>query len=165
MISTVPSTGRGRSAWIILVFAAVLAPGCETAPIRRVNTDELGVAIHGFDSVAYFTDGRPVPGDPAYRHLWEGAVWWFASADHRDAFARDPERYAPRYGGYCAYAVALGGTADIDPTAWAIVDDRLYLNLSPGIARRWETDRDEYIESADRNWPDLIGAEREHGKR
>lgn len=160
-LHTIPTPRSGP--WILLglACAAALAPGCTTTPVRPVNTDELGVAIHGFDPVAYFTEGRPMPGDPGYRVVWRGAKWWFASAEHRDAFALDPERYAPRYGGYCAYAVALGGTADIDPTAWAIVDDRLYLNLTPEIARRWEADRDAYIRSADRNWPDLIGAPRE----
>jgi YHS domain-containing protein len=114
-----------------------------------------GHAIRGTDPVAYFTEGRPVPGDPAFAHDWMGATWIFASAANRDAFAADPEAYAPQYGGYCAWAVAEGYKAPIDPSAWSIVDDRLYLNYDRRIQSRWERDIPGFIARADANWPGL----------
>lgn len=120
----------------------------------RVFTTE-GVAILGTDPVAYFTLGQPTAGDPAYSHDWNGVTWHFATAQHRDLFAADPEKYAPQYGGFCAFAVSRGYTADIDPNAWRIVDDKLYLNLSPGVQARWERDIPGNISRADQNWPRL----------
>jgi hypothetical protein len=84
-----------------------------------------------------------------------GANWRFASAENRDRFAADPERYAPQYGGYCAYAVSEGTTADIDPEAWKVVDGKLYLNLSKDVQKLWEQDIPGYIEKADANWPEI----------
>jgi hypothetical protein len=81
----------------------------------------------------------------------------FASAAHRDAFVADPERYAPQYGGYCAWAVAHGKTAGVDPQAWKIVGGKLYLNYSKDIQRQWEEDVPGYVEKADANWPKLLG--------
>jgi hypothetical protein len=84
-----------------------------------------------------------------------GATWRFASAEHRDMFAASPEQYAPRYGGYCSYAVSQGHTASIDPEAWKIVDGKLYLNYSKGVQKMWEKDQAGYIGKADANWPGL----------
>ena len=114
-----------------------------------------GLAIQGYDVVAYFTDGRPVRGVADYVHRWRDAEWRFASAAHRDAFAADPERYAPQYGGYCAYGVARGYRVDVDPEAWRIVDGKLYLNYSQSVNRTWLNDVRGYIRQADRNWPRL----------
>ena len=100
-----------------------------------------GAAIEGYDPVAYFEQGRPVEGDGDYSHEWMGATWYFASAANRDLFAADPEKYAPQYGGYCAWAVANGYTAEIDPQAWAVVDDKLYLNYSPDVQTQWQAGR------------------------
>jgi len=114
------------------------------------------VAIAGADPVAYFTEGRFVEGDEVHALEWQGATWHFASAANRDAFRAEPERYAPQYGGYCAYAVAHGDTASIDPEAWAIVDGKLYLNYSRSIQKNWQVDRAAFIERADANWPRLL---------
>ena len=86
----------------------------------------------------------------------DGATWQFASAENRDRFAAAPQSYAPRYGGYCAYAVGNGYTASTDPEAWSIVDGKLYLNFSKGVQARWEARRDHYIQEADRNWPGVL---------
>ncbi|NJK72670.1 MAG: YHS domain protein [Synechococcaceae cyanobacterium SM2_3_60] len=118
-----------------------------------VFTNAAGIAIQGTDPVAYFTLGEPTPGMAEFSYTWMDATWYFSSAAHRDAFIANPEAYAPQYGGYCAYAVANGYTASIDPAAWRIVDDRLYLNFSTGVQRRWERDISGHIEQADRNWP------------
>jgi YHS domain-containing protein len=120
----------------------------------QVNADG-GVAVRGTDVVAYVTEGRPVAGSARFTHAWRGATWRFASAANRDRFAADPERYAPAYGGFCAYAVSEGYTAPIDPAAWRIVDGRLYLNYDRSVQRRWEADIPGRIARADANWPAL----------
>lgn len=114
-----------------------------------------GAAASGYDVVAYFTEGRPVDGSDAYTATHDGATWRFSSAANRDTFAADPGKYAPQYGGYCAYAAAQGSKAPTVPEAWKIVDDKLYLNYSKGVQRRWESKQASYITDADRNWPSL----------
>ena len=124
--------------------------------IDPVNTDSEGVAIKGYDPVAYFTLNRPVEGKKRLQHEWQGAKWYFSDIKHQEMFAMSPETYAPKYGGYCAFAVSRGTTADIDPEAWAIVDGKLYLNLNKDIQNAWQQDRDNYIKKADANWPRII---------
>jgi YHS domain-containing protein len=111
-----------------------------------------GIAIRGTDPVAYFREGRPVQGSSEFTYEWGNTTWQFASAENRDLFASNPEQYAPEYGGYCAWAVSQGYTAPIDPNAWKIVDDRLYLNATVGVQRRWEQDIPGNIAKADQNW-------------
>jgi YHS domain-containing protein len=125
----------------------------KTPPVTQVNMTPEGVAIKGYDPVAYFTDRRPVKGMPEFEYEWRGARWRFATTAHRDEFQRDPERYAPRYGGYCAYAVSQRTTADIDPESWTIFGGRLYLNLNKDVQRLWEKNMQDYIRRADENWP------------
>ncbi|NQV60552.1 MAG: YHS domain-containing protein [Alphaproteobacteria bacterium] len=115
-----------------------------------------GRAIGGYDPVAYFTDGRAVEGKSAFTAKWMGANWRFASAANRDLFVAAPDKYAPKYGGYCAYAVAQNSTAKIDPRAWTIVNGKLYLNYSLDIQKTWSADRDAYIAAADKNWPGVL---------
>ena len=117
---------------------------------------EGGVAVDGTDVVAYFTQGRPVAGDAAITHDWNGVTWRFASIEYRDRFAASPSTYAPQYGGYCAWAVSEGYTASTVPEAWKIVDGKLYLNFSRRIQRRWERDIPGRIAAADANWPDVL---------
>lgn len=117
---------------------------------------ENGVAIDGTDPVAYFTESTPVAGDPSITHEWMGATWQFSSVENRDSFAQNPSKYAPQYGGFCAYAVSEGYTASTVPEAWKIVDGKLYLNYSRRIQRRWERDIPGYIASADANWPAVL---------
>lgn len=114
-----------------------------------------GAMIKGYDPVAYFTEGKPVKGSAEYAHEYDGHTFWFASEEHRRLFVADPEKYAPQYGGYCAWAVAQGELADIDPNAWAIHDGRLYLNYNANIQSRWEADIPGHIVRADANWPQL----------
>ena len=114
-----------------------------------------GTAIEGYDPVAYFEEGKPVEGDSDHAHEWMGATWYFASAENRDLFAADPEKYAPQYGGYCAWAVSNGYTAKIDPQAWSVVDDKLYLNYSLDVQKQWSQDVPGNITKADANWPGI----------
>lgn len=113
------------------------------------------VALQGHDPVAYFSEGRPVPGELRFTQRWNGANWLFASAENRDRFAADPESFAPRYDGYCAYAASQGYVAPGDPGTWAIVDGKLYLNFSPEAKKLWEQDIPGHIAQADENWPGL----------
>ncbi|WP_348674682.1 YHS domain-containing (seleno)protein [uncultured Abyssibacter sp.] len=146
--------------WKSLVNAAALGMALlVTAPAmagQKIYTGWFSdVAIKGYDPVAYFTDGKPVEGKEAFETQWEGATWRFASAEHRDLFAANPEQYAPQYGGHCAFAVAKGNLVKIDPEAWTIVDGKLYLNYSLSVRDQWLADRDGFIEQADRQWPQI----------
>lgn len=114
-----------------------------------------GLAIRGYDPVAYFESERAVEGNERFSYDWMGATWRFASQEHRARFADDPSAFAPQYGGYCAWAVADGGTAPVDPHAWKIVEGKLYLNYSPRIQRKWLRDVPRHIAKADANWPRL----------
>jgi len=111
-----------------------------------------GVAIHGFDSVAYFTQQQPTPGNPEITYAWMGSIWQFDSEANRDLFIQAPERYAPQYGGYCAYAMAKGSLAPTNAFAWSIIDDKLYLNYSTSVRSLWRPDAKSYIHYADKIW-------------
>ena len=141
-----------------LLLVALGALGC-AAPASAggaVNASSLtGTAIDGYDPVAYFTQGRPVEGESEFAHDWMDATWYFASAENRDRFAAAPDKYAPQYGGYCAWAVAHGYTAKIDPAAWTIVDDKLYLNYSKDVQSQWLQDIPGNIAKGDANWPKI----------
>jgi hypothetical protein len=115
-----------------------------------------GAALGGTDAVAYFTQGEPVRGGAGLTHEWNGARWQFSSAEHRDAFAAEPERYAPAYGGYCAWAVSQGYLADTVRDAWTIYDGRLYLNANLRIRRRWERDIPGFLAQSEANWPGVL---------
>ena len=118
-------------------------------------------AIRGYDPVAYFSlaeDGRGVLGDPQITHDYMGATWRFSTEENRDLFAANPAEFAPQYGGYCAFAVSHGFTKPTNPHAWSVVDDKLYLNLSKGVRKKWRKDRDAAIARADTNWPTALTA-------
>jgi hypothetical protein len=134
-----------------LAGAAVTGGWGRMAVAEEINVVG-GYAVHGYDVVAYFTDGVPTPGDDRYTASHDGVVWRFASAAHRDLFVADPGRYAPQYGGFCAYGAAKGRKYDGDPLVWNIVDGKLYLNYSDDAEKTWLTQRAGYIRSADRNW-------------
>ncbi|MFQ5567635.1 MAG: YHS domain-containing (seleno)protein [Paracoccaceae bacterium] len=152
----VAMSGITRSIGSGLAAAMLLLGGLAHADNPPVSIDEAGYAIDGYDTVAYFTDSQPQPGDPAYSHVWKGATWLFASAAHRDAFAADPERYAPQFGGYCAFAISKGHAVKARPEIWSIVDDKLYLNLGPGAQKKWKADVPGNIARAVSNWPDAL---------
>ena len=146
--------------WSGLFAALLLVGGCAATPgkISQVKSvPEIdarhGIGLEGYDVVAYFTDQKPVPGSDSYTYTWRGAKWKFISAEHRDRFAANPERYAPQYGGYCAYAVSRGTTAHGDPLQWAVANDRLFVNNNAFAMSLWDRDRPGNIEAADQNWP------------
>ena len=140
----------------VLFIAALLAPAGAAWAVDPVFSTFFGGAIRGYDPVAYHTEGKPVAGKRAHRVEWKGATWSFASAENKTLFEGDPEKYAPRYGGYCAWAVSNGGTASIDPDAWTIVDGKLYLNYSLGVREQWSQDIPGNVAKADVNWPKIL---------
>jgi len=120
---------------------------------------EDGIAIDGADPVAYFSleeGGDPVFGSAEYEYEWNGAKWMFSSQENLDAFAAEPEKYAPEYGGYCAKAVSEGNLAPTDPVAWSVVDDKLYLNYNLDVQEQWEQDIPGNIAKANENWPGVL---------
>lgn len=140
--------------YAILLLVLVDAGG-SAAGQSPVNMGHGGIAIRGYDAVAYFTDGKPVRGVSKYSYEWRHATWYFSNAAHRDMFAADPGKYMPAYGGYCAYGVAQGAKVDIDPTQWTIHDGRLFLNQSAIIHKAWARDIGYYIELGDRWWAEI----------
>jgi YHS domain-containing protein len=138
----------------ILVAAGAASAG-EMPQVRTVDEIDLqqGFALKGYDPVAYFAEGGPAAGNTAIRYKWRGATWLFSTEEHRKAFMADPARYAPQFGGYCAFAVSRGTTADGDPLQWAIVDDKLYVNTNAYAMQLWDKDRPGNIRAGNSNWP------------
>ncbi len=112
-------------------------------------------AIHGYDPVAYFKEHKPVKGDKKYSTTWKSANWYFVSQQNLDAFKVKPDMYAPQYGGYCAYGLATGHKATTEPDAWLISDGKLYLNYNKDIQAKWKMKQAEYIQTANKNWPEI----------
>lgn len=113
-------------------------------------------AIRGYDPVAYFVSGKAEKGDSLFTQQYKGADWYFTSAENLETFKANPEKYIPQFGGYCAYAVSQNYTYAGDPLAFTVVDGKLYLNASPGVAKKWSANREEYIQSANTNWPAVL---------
>ena len=145
----------------LLGFFAV-APAFAAEPINTLEKSGFfsykpsGVAIRGTDTVAYFTQGKPVEGSDEFTTEWQGATWKFSSQEHLDLFVGNPEKYAPQYGGYCAYGVAQDGLVKIEPENWSIIDDKLYLNYDDGVQKKWEKDIAGYIAEADKKFDSLL---------
>lgn len=133
----------------VVVATSALAAGVD------VNASSTGLAMQGYDPVAYFTVGEPTKGSYKITAVYNDATYRFASEENKAQFEANPDAYAPAYGGYCAFGTAMGFKFDGDPNYWKIVDDKLYLNLSKDIQVRWEGDVPGFIESADNNWTDI----------
>ena len=131
-----------------LVFAASTA-----SALAGDFYEKEGAAIKGYDPVAYFTDHKPVKGSPAYKAEYGGSVFHFVSQANRDAFAANPAKYAPQYNGFCAFGTAGGYKAAIDPAAFTIVNNKLYLNYNQDVRKKWSADIPGFVAKADKNWP------------
>ncbi len=114
-----------------------------------------GVGAGGYDVVAYHSGAGPTRGSSGFTARWKGATWRFANAQNRAAFVAEPERFAPAYGGHCAWAAAQGYKAKGDPRNWRVVEGRLFLNYDDAVQRMWEADIPSFIRKADAGWPDL----------
>ena len=140
-------------------FAVALTPplfalSAEDAPTRFYRYAS-GLGADGYDVVSYFTDSRAVEGDAEFTAEYAGKTWRFSSSSNRDAFAADPARYAPHYGGHCAYGVAQGYLVFGDPKAWSVHDGVLYFNYNIPTRDRWLSRRGQYIAESERAWPKL----------
>ena len=143
----------------IVIVAAVMAGAMFVSPLlsakgefAAINVDNDNVAIHGYDTVAYFTEGKPVKGKDDFEQVWEDARWQFSSATNLELFNANPERYAPQFGGYCAGGLAAGEYADGDPEAWTIVDGKLYLIKNMDLREFWREAPGPHNEMAKYNW-------------
>ena len=139
---------------IVFLVVALLGFTSPVAAGDQIFTS-WGKAIRGYDPVAYFTQGKPVRGSDKLVHVYRGAAYRFSSEAHLDVFKQDPARYAPQYGGFCAYGVAVGKKFVGDPNVWEVVDGRLYLNLDNKIKGLWVKDVEGNIEKADQAWPEI----------
>ena len=117
-----------------------------------MNADKNDLAIKGYDPVAYFTMNKPVKGDVNFTATYKGAIYRFSTESHRDIFKQEPTKYAPQYGGYCAFGVAMEKKFDTDPTAWKIIADKLYLNLNKDVQNKWKQDTNTYLEMSNTKW-------------
>jgi len=139
---------------LLFVLSLTVPPAQAKDPVYTGTFSSL--AVSGYDPVAYFKAGKPVEGTAKFETKWNGATWRFASAANLAAFKANPRSFAPQYGGYCAWAVSQGYTASTDPTAWRVVDNKLYLNYSHGVQRQWAEDVPGNIAKADKNWPKVL---------
>lgn len=114
------------------------------------------LAIRGYDTVAYFTQNAAIKGKKAHSTTWQDATWRFSSSENLALFKADPEKYAPQYGGYCAYAVANNSLASIEPEQFTIFNGKLYLNYNADVQQKWLAKRDAFIELADKKWPKIL---------
>lgn len=120
------------------------------------NLDQRGLALQGYDAVAFFTEGKAVKGSSEFLLQHQGATYLFASDAHLELFKQDPARYEPAFGGYCAYGVSQGHLAPVQIDTWQIQAGRLLLNYDGGIRRRFDKDRERLLSKADHNWPEIV---------
>ena len=141
---------------LVLPSQAWAASPVNTLKRGLIRDSDTGVAINGYDPVAYFTEHKPVPGKPTLRYSWNGAQWQFASQQHLDLFKAAPEQYAPQFGGYCAYGVAQGYLVSIEPEQFTILDGKLYLNYSADVQKKWTQDPAGYNAKAQAAFASLL---------
>jgi len=147
-LAVIISLGGGMMAMSPEAHAA--KPDIYTNPLSKA-------AVGGYDVVAYFTVGKPVKGQSQFKTTYKGAEWSFSNAENLAAFKASPTRYAPQYGGYCAWAAAQGYTASGNPQNWDIVGGKLYLNYDGTIQKRWRGNIQGFIRMANQNWPGILG--------
>jgi len=137
---------------LVMVTAAV-------AEKRLVNVDRNGLALKGYDPVAYFTENRPVKGDAKFQSTFNGATYYFASAANKKTFEGDPKKYEPQFGGFCAYAASQGHTAKIEPDAFEVLNGRLLLQYDRSVRDLFNKDQNGNLMKADKNWPSIVEKE------
>jgi YHS domain-containing protein len=142
--------------FFVLVTAMMLVGLANAQEINKkpfVNVNEQGIILDGYDAVAFFTDNKPVKGNPAFQFNYEGAIYQFASQEHLDLFKSAPDKYKPQFGGYCAYAVSLGRVAPIDVNTFSIVNSRLVIQHNARAVAGWNKDVPGNLQLADKYWP------------
>lgn len=140
---------------LVLLVVALAAPAfAESKTLLNLNKE--GAAIQGYDPVAFFTENKPVKGKTEFPVRHKGATYFFASKENRDLFKKDPAKYEPAFGGYCAYGVSRGKLVEIDVEAFQIVDGKLLLQYSKGVREDFNKDTKANLAKADENWPKLL---------
>ncbi len=142
-------------AFVRLGLCALLASASLAFAQKSTFADAAGVAAGGADVVAYFTMNKPVAGDAQFSEQHNGATYRFASAGNLALFKSDPNKYAPQYGGYCAFAAAFGKKVSSDPGQWAVVDGKLYLNKNADVSTKWKADIPGFVAKADGQWAQI----------
>lgn len=139
---------------IAMTMATIQDAGAfDAKSVAPINIDRAGVALRGYDPVAYFTTGKPTPGSASFQSKFDGATYNFATAEGKAEFDKEPAKFAPQYGGFCAWAAANGYKADADPKAWQIVGGKLYVNYNASVSKDWSKNTSKFIADADKNWP------------
>jgi YHS domain-containing protein len=145
------SFATGLTTALVLLFSAQLHAGADT------ETDANGVILAGHDAVAYFTENKPVPGSSSYTAVYNGAIYRFSTDRNRDLFNAAPEKYAPQYGGFCAYGMTFGKKFEVDGKAFEVVDGKLYVNKNLEVYEAWKKDVPKHIAEAEQEWPRVKG--------
>jgi len=146
-----------RSLAAMVAGVAIITGSPAQAASSAIFTPISGLALDGYDTVAFFTQGRPARGDARFEGIWQGARWRFSTQDHLNRFLAEPARFAPQYGGYCAWAVgARNALAASDARYWRIVGGKLYVNFDASVQAQWVRDIPGFILAADRNWPAIL---------
>ena len=138
------------AAAVLTLFASMSFAGAQGEQYTK-----RGYAVSGYDTVAYFTVGKPTKGDKNISTEWNGAKWLFSSEEHKELFLANPTKYAPAYDGHCAFAAGIGKKVSAKPTLWKVLDNRLYLNFSKPANERWLENPESYIKDGDENWKTL----------
>ncbi len=165
MVLTVKSRFKGlllAGLAVLLVGGGAITLYAVTTPQSELygpwNRSDEGLAIGGYDTVAYFTDGEARKGSTEFQHRWQDALWYFSNESHRDMFSADPESYAPQFGGFCSAAMTYGAVAEADPEVWAIVEGQLYLNYSDYARELFEENLAQNIAKAEQKWTEKVDA-------
>jgi len=143
-----------KTAVATLMILVVLSTGALAKELN--NLDRNGVALQGYDPVAFFTDSRPVMGNQQFQSQYRGATYYFASAEHRATFEKEPAKYEPQFGGFCAYGASRGKTVPIKIEAWQIVNGRLLMQYDLDVKGKFNSDPQGNLSRADKNWPGLV---------
>lgn len=138
--------------FLILVSGIFIVNCAKADNFKQVSTSAENIAIKGYDTVAYFADKGAVKGDPKFEFLWNGAKWLFSNKENMEKFQKNPEVYAPQFGGYCSYSISQGKIVDSEPEVWKVVDDKLYLFNNQQAEEKWETEQKKLIEDGKQNW-------------
>jgi YHS domain-containing protein len=144
---------------MLFALSITLVTGLSALAQKSEIFTESGKAIRGYDPVAYFFKGKAVKGNDDLKYSWKNATWCFSTQQDLDTFKTNPEKFAPQYGGYCAYGLSEGHKATTEPDAWTIVDGKLYLNYNTKVREMWTKERQKRIEEADRKWPEIKNKE------
>lgn len=123
--------------------------------MTKIDKNKMGVAINGYDPVAYFTDSKSEMGMKEFSYKWNGAEWYFSNKNHLEMFKKNPDKYAPQYGGFCAFGLSKDKLSSSDPNAWQIVDGKLYLCTNDKVHKMWQKDIKGNVKKADKNWSNM----------